>query len=618
MSKIHVLSEHLTNMIAAGEVVERPAGIVKECVENSIDAQAKTIEIEAFQGGIERLIITDDGIGMDKEDAHLAFMRHATSKMHSEEDLFNIHTMGFRGEALPSIASVAKVELNTNDSNESTLIRYSYGELICEESSSCPRGTKIDISGLFVKTPARFKHLKSPSYEFSVIADIVNKMALSHPEIRFKLSHDGRVVFQTSGNGKIQEILYQMYGREVAENAVYFEGKNDDFKIHGYAIQPKINRATKYFMYITLNTRLIRSVPIQKAILDAYSHFLPPNRFPIVVLQIESDAQLVDVNVHPNKWEVRLSKQNNLLELVKNTIRDSLSKSLQTVQIKPKVKTPVFEQETLNFPYPVKNERKTESIIEREFKKKEEYEKSYDYPIKIDPIIKEEKIEYPVEEPKVSTKPELQKEKSIVEVENEEKAVGYEFFYHLKVIGQLKDSYILCENEEGLVIIDQHAAQERYHYEMLQEALQKPCTNLQPLMLPIQLDVSSNIMSQVNTINEKTSFFGLEFEPFGNDQLIVREIPLWFQDVHEEAFLYDLLDFFEKDNEIDMSKLRKHVLATMSCHSSIRFNRSLTMDEMKQVIEDLKKCKQPYHCPHGRPTVITMSDHDLRKEFERG
>lgn len=618
MSKIHVLSEHLTNMIAAGEVVERPAGIVKECVENSIDAQAKTIEIEAFQGGIERLIITDDGIGMDKEDAHLAFMRHATSKMHSEEDLFNIHTMGFRGEALPSIASVAKVELNTNDSNESTLIRYSYGELICEESSSCPRGTKIDISGLFVKTPARFKHLKSPSYEFSVIADIVNKMALSHPEIRFKLSHDGRVVFQTSGNGKIQEILYQMYGREVAENAVYFEGKNDDFKIHGYAIQPKINRATKYFMYITLNTRLIRSVPIQKAILDAYSHFLPPNRFPIVVLQIESDAQLVDVNVHPNKWEVRLSKQNNLLELVKNTIRDSLSKSLQTVQIKPKVKTPVFEQETLNFPYPVKNERKTESIIEREFKKKEEYEKSYDYPIKIDPIIKEEKIEYPVEEPKVSTKPELQKEESIVEVENEEKAVGYEFFYHLKVIGQLKDSYILCENEEGLVIIDQHAAQERYHYEMLQEALQKPCTNLQPLMLPIQLDVSSNIMSQVNTINEKTSFFGLEFEPFGNDQLIVREIPLWFQDVHEEAFLYDLLDFFEKDNEIDMSKLRKHVLATMSCHSSIRFNRSLTMDEMKQVIEDLKKCKQPYHCPHGRPTVITMSDHDLRKEFERG
>ena len=601
MSKIHVLSEHLTNMIAAGEVVERPAGIVKECVENSIDAKAKTIEIEAFQGGIERLIITDDGIGMDREDAHLAFMRHATSKMHSEEDLFNIHTMGFRGEALPSIASVAKVELATNDSHESTLIRYSYGELVCEEASSCPRGTKIDISGLFVKTPARFKHLKSPSYEFSVIADIVNKMALSHPDIRFILSHDGRIVFQTSGNGKIQEILYQMYGKEVAQNAIYFEGKNDDFKIHGYAIQPKINRATKYFMYITLNTRLIRSVPIQKAILDAYAHFMPANRFPIVVLQIESDAQLVDVNVHPNKWEVRLSKQNELLELITKTLRSSLSSSLETVQIKPKAKTPVFEQETLHFPFPIKTERKTESIIEQGFQKQKESEKSYEHPKEKNNIVKETIQDYVKEE-----------------TQDPSNSIGYEFFYHLKVIGQLKDSYILCENEEGLVIIDQHAAQERYHYEMLQETLKKPCTSLQPLMLPIQLDVSSNLMSQVNLINDKTRFFGLEFEPFGNDQLIVREIPLWFQDVHEEEFLYDLLDLFEKDNEVDMEKLRKHVLATMACHSSIRFNRSLSMEEMKQVIEDLKKCKQPYHCPHGRPTIITMSDHDLRKEFERG
>ena len=383
------------------------------------------------------------------------------------------------------------------------------------------------------------------------------------------------------------------------------------------AIQPKINRATKYFMYITLNTRLIRSVPIQKAILDAYSHFLPPNRFPIVVLQIESDAQLVDVNVHPNKWEVRLSKQNDLLELVKNTIRDSLSNSLQTVQIKPKVKTPIFEQETLNFPYPIKNERKTESIIEKGFKKKEEYEKSYDYPIKTNPSIKEEKIEYPTEL-EVLTKPELQKEKSIEEIESVEKAVGYEFFYHLKVIGQLKESYILCENEDGLVIIDQHAAQERYHYEMLQETLNKPCNNLQPLMLPIQLDVSSNIMSQVNTINEKTSFFGLEFEPFGNDQLIVREIPLWFQDVHEEAFLYDLLDFLKKTMKLICPSLENMFWLQWPVIVQFDLIVLLTMDEMKQVIEDLKQCKQPYHCPHGRPTIITMSDHDLRKEFERG
>ena len=258
MSKIQILSEHLTNMIAAGEVVERPAGIVKECVENSIDAGAKVIDIEAFQGGIEKLIITDDGSGMDYEDAQMAFMRHATSKLQQEEDLFNIHTMGFRGEALPSIASVAKVELQTNDGNQGTLIRYHYGELVTREKCSCPLGTRIEISSLFLKTPARFKHLKSISYEFSIIADLVNKMALSHPEIRFTLSHDGRIVFQTSGNGNLQEILYQMYGKEVASNAIPFEQKSDDFHISGYAVQPKINRATKYFMFITMNTRLIR------------------------------------------------------------------------------------------------------------------------------------------------------------------------------------------------------------------------------------------------------------------------------------------------------------------------------------------------------------------------
>ena len=368
MTKIHVLSEHLTNMIAAGEVVERPAGIVKECVENSIDAGATVIEVEAFQGGIERIVITDDGCGMDHEDAHLAFMRHATSKMHSEEELFNIQTMGFRGEALPSIASVAQVELQTSNGEEGTLLRYNYGSLDVDEKCNCPRGTKLDVSGLFIKTPARFKHLKSTSYEFSVIADLMNKMALSHPDIRFQLSHDGRVVFQTSGNGNIQEILYQMYGKEVAQNAIHFEGSNEDFHIHGYAIQPKINRATKYFMFLTLNTRLIRSVAIQKAILDAYSDYMPPNRFPIVVLQMDSDTQLVDVNVHPNKWEVRLSKQGEMLDLIKKTIQDALNASLKTVSVsKPEKKSVIFEQPEIQYSYPVKPRLKKDKTIEQSF-----------------------------------------------------------------------------------------------------------------------------------------------------------------------------------------------------------------------------------------------------------
>lgn len=609
MAKIHVLSEHLTNMIAAGEVVERPAGIVKECVENSIDAGATVIEVEVYQGGIERIVITDDGCGMNHEDAHLAFMRHATSKMHSEEELFNIQTMGFRGEALPSIASVAQVELQTSNGEEGTLLRYNYGSLDVDEKCNCPRGTKLDVSGLFIKTPARFKHLKSTSYEFSVIADLMNKMALSHPNIRFQLSHDGRVVFQTSGNGNIQEILYQMYGKEVAQNAISFEGSNEDFHIHGYAIQPKINRATKYFMFLTLNTRLIRSVAIQKAILDAYSDYMPPNRFPIVVLQMDSDTQLVDVNVHPNKWEVRLSKQGEMLDLIKKTIQDALNASLKTVAVsKPEKKSVIFEQPEIHYSYPVKQCPKEDKRIEQSFKN-------------YNPVVIKEKMEQiQVYEEKTATDIKIQEEPISYPIPKEEKVndKGPEFFKHLQVLAQLHDSYILCSNEEGLVIVDQHAAQERYHYEQLNEKLLVQCTNKQPLMVPIQLDVSSNVLAQYMAINEKTAFFGIEFEPLGTDQLILREIPLWFHDVDQKQFLQDLLDYFVENQDVDMAKLRKHMIATMACHSSIRFNRPLSMQEMKQVILDLQKCKQPYHCPHGRPTVIVMSDNELRKEFERG
>lgn len=593
MSKIHVLSEHLTNMIAAGEVVDRPANIVKECVENSMDAHAHVIDVQVYQGGIERIIITDDGDGMDHEDANLAFYRHATSKIQSEDDLFNIGTMGFRGEAIPSIASVAHVDLQTSNGQEGTHIIYDYGKKIEDEKIDCPKGCKIDVSGLFIKTPARFKHLKSVNYEFSIIANLINRLALSHPDIRFTLSHDDHVVFQTTGDGNLKQILYQMYGREVAKNAIPFDAHSDDFHIHGYAIQPKITRATKYFMFLSLNSRLIRSNAIQKAILDAYEDFLPKNRYPIVVLQIESDTQLVDVNVHPNKWEVRLSKQGELLTCIKETLTKTLRESLQTVEVKKIKKTPVYEQPAIQFPYPVKEE-KMEPIHENRIKEDTIVNSFTDY-------------EPPKEEP-------------ILQVEEEptDSDHGYGFFEHLQVLAQLHDSYILCSNPEGLVIIDQHAAQERYHYEQIKETLKERCTQKQPLMVPLRVNVTPDVISQVDAINEKTDFFGLHFAAFGDDQVIIREIPLWFHDVDQEAFLNDLLDYFIKNQDVDMLALRHKVLATMACHSSIRFNRPLSRAEMQQVIDDLKKCKQPYHCPHGRPTVITMSDDELRKEFERG
>ena len=633
MAKIHVLDEHLANMIAAGEVVERPVNIVQECVENSIDAHAKNISIEAFEGGIDRLIITDDGDGMDFEDARTAFMRHATSKLQDETDLFNIQTMGFRGEALPSIAAVAKVELETNNGKESSLIRYAYGKKICEEEVSCPRGTKIDVSGLFIKTPARFKYLRKAAYEFSIIADLINKMALSYPNIRFTLSHNDREIFQTSGNGNIQEIIYQMYGRQIAENTVPFEEKNDDFHIVGQAVMPKVSRANKHFIFISINHRLIRSVPLQNAIISAYEDYLPPNRYPIVVMDIEVDAQLVDVNVHPNKWEVRITKQKDLIELIHEAIHKAFEKSLRTPEVQPRriIQSTVYEQPTLQYDVEPKKEIKSEI---------EQKEKQIRKPISEPTGIKEKKyeeVEMKISEPPLCIKESESSYEAVQKIEKaeennffensseelkleenkNEKTKGNEFFHHLRIIGQLKESYILCENEEGLVIIDQHAAQERYHYEQLQEKLLKPCTKVQPRMVPIQLNVSTSVLTNLMAINEMTRYFGIEFEPFGMDQVIVREVPLWFDEIKEEEFLMDMLDFIQQNDAIDMGKLRKHMIATMACHSSIRFHRGLTMGEMERVIEDLQSCKQPYHCPHGRPTVITLSDKDLRKEFER-
>lgn len=588
MSSIQILSEQLTNMIAAGEVVERPSNIVKECVENSIDAHAQVIDVQIEQGGIQRIAITDDGDGMDAEDAGLAFMRHATSKLHDQQDLFNIQTMGFRGEALASIASVAHVTMDTNNGTEATHIEYDYGKYIAKEPCACPKGTRIEVSGLFLKTPARFKHLKSSQYEFSVIADLMNKMALSHPEIRFRLTHDGKEVFQSSGNGDIREILFQMYGSQVAKNAIPFERQQDEFKVSGYAVQPKINRANKYFMFITMNSRLIRSYPLQKAILDAYSDYLPKMRYPIVVLQVETDAQLVDVNVHPGKWEIRISKQNELIELVRCTIADALKENLQTVQVQTIPAQPqTIVQETFSFDsVPAQT-----SVIDSGF---EQYN-----------VVKEEPQTYEIK----TEEPEPE------EISDQQ---GPSFFEHLTVLGQLHDSYILCSNPEGLVIVDQHAAQERYHYEQIQDIVQQPCQQKQGLAVPIQVDVSSDIMAMLDVINESVNYYGFHFEAFGNNQVLLREVPLWFQQMNETEFLNDLFDYYQKNHDIDLLALRKKMIATMACHSSIRFNRPLRMDEMQQVIRDLQKCRQPYHCPHGRPTVIVLSDNDLRKEFERG
>lgn len=705
MGKINRLDEHLSNMIAAGEVVERPMGIVKELVENSIDAHAKHIEVQILQGGIDTIIIIDDGYGMEASDATLAFERHATSKLKEVNDLWNIHTMGFRGEALPSIASVSHVLLRTNNGTDSTEVEINYGTLKSAKPCGTPKGTMIEVKNLFQKTPARFKHLKSPQYEFSLISDVIQKFALSHPDIGFCLSHDGRTVFKTRGNGNLQEVCMQIYGRDTAKSAIALQGKDLDYEIQGYIMQPQYNRATKYYMLLYINGRMIRNYHLQKAIMDAYSPYMPKERYPIVVVNMVMDAQLVDVNVHPSKWEIRLSKEKQLEKLVYNTICNALKKALEipAITVTKDNKKEKVEIQELEFTYErddkikqlheevndsFKHPEQHPSLNMNELKvkieeKKLQPQKEIQYPqqpmtheirhdiqesssaYQIQPekqevevltqnkvhteaafkdIPQQSPLEYGKKEETMEAQSHHIDTEYIVNIEEEqnvceessnenmkmEQAQPLEPLIEdvnrpinpslpqLRVIGQLHNCYILAEGEKGLYIIDQHAAQERYHFEVLSNQIMEGKNETQPLLLPITIDSNISAIAQFNELNTLLEQLGIHLEVFGDNTFICREVPMWMKDLKEEDFIRDMIDVWEKDKEIDVNKLRKHAIATMACHSSIRFNRSLTVDEMKQVIDDLGKCVQPFHCPHGRPTLICMEDKALFKEFERG
>ena len=590
MGKINRLDEHLSNMIAAGEVVERPMGIVKELVENCIDAHATMVEIQIQQGGIDTITIIDDGDGMDGQDATLAFERHATSKLKEVNDLWNIHTMGFRGEALPSIASVAHVLLRTNNGSESTEVVISYGKLETARPCGTPKGTMIEVKNLFQKTPARFKHLKSPQYEFSLISDVTQKFALSHPEIAFCLSHDGRVVFKTRGNGNLLEVLMQIYGRDSAKSAIALDGHDVDYEIEGYIMQPQFNRATKYYMLLYINGRMIRSYHLQKAILDAYSPYMPKERYPIVVINIKMDAQLVDVNVHPSKWEIRLSKEKQLEKLLYTTIQTALKEKLEVPQVnlaKEAVKEKVemqelqftYERDSVtsslhtevndSFVHPEKNKPVLDmEELKQQIEKVKEKPQTTDIPIQPQTIelpsqIQEEATPYqdvPVEtktketnavpgesqeprdveeqqsEEQLAAKGQPAKEdgvqttRSQAEEQSEELAEAMNMPYHpslpqLRVIGQFHNSYILAEGEKGLYIIDQHAAQERYHYEMIRNQILNGITDTQPLLLPITIESTMAAVLQVEDINALLEQLAFIWKPLGNRPLSAVSFP---------------------------------------------------------------------------------------------
>jgi len=568
MGKIKQLDTLTANMIAAGEVVERPMGVVKELVENAIDAGSTRIEVNITEGGIQRLSVIDNGCGMDAQDAQLCFGRHATSKIQSQNDLWSIHTLGFRGEALPSIASVSRMVLSTSDGKDATRVVVAYGNTESVTPYPCNQGTEISVEGLFYQTPARLKHMRSAAYEASLIQDVVSKFALSHPEIAFILRSDDRESFRTSGQGNLLEVVYQVFGRMAAENAIPVDFSDFDYSVKGYLIKPNITRASRTGMNLFLNGRMVRTYKLYKAVQDGYEDFIVKGRYPICVLDIAMDPHLLDVNVHPSKWEVRLSKEIQLETLIKNNVANMLRGT---------VLAPAAE---------VRQE------------------------------VKVEKQEITLEEEIKETEAELKRVSTQFEQEYPEYKPQKQVFPPMEVIGQLHEKFILCATEKGLVIIDQHAAQERVHYEEYKAKL-----NQDPVMMdclvPITIHAGNDLVRRVEEINAAVEDIHVVFEPFGKDTLVVHSVPVWMQDIDETQFLNDVIDLFKNDRDIKYARMEKKKIATMACHHSIRFNRSLTMDEMKEVVRQLSLCENPYHCPHGRPTFITLDEKTLVKEFLR-
>ena len=595
MGRIQQLDAQTANMIAAGEVVERPMGVVKELVENAIDAGADRITVAVEDGGISRLTVSDNGCGMDSTDAVNAFLRHATSKIRSSDDLWDIGTLGFRGEALPSIASVSKLTLITSDGNDNTKVVIEYGKTVSVSSWPCNQGTEITVENLFYRTPARLKHLRSSAYENSLVQDVIMKFALSHPEIAFLFVSSGKEAFRTSGNGNLQEVIYQCWGREPAEQAIPVSFSDYDYQVDGYLVKPSITRASRNFMHIFLNGRMVKTYRLYQAVLDGYEDFIVKGRKPLCVLNIKMDPHLLDVNVHPSKWEVRISKENQLEYLLRDNIHDALKNTMLAPNIHPSPKERLYEQipldTNLGYVPAFAGEKKVQ---------KAEPEEPF-----IPDLLPEKK-------PKRSEEP-LEETQGI----SEEAPVGRkERLPQMTVIGQLHDKFILCACEEGLAVIDQHAAQERVHYEQFRSQL-----NVNPIMMdclvPITLAAGDDLVRRVDELNEAVKDLHITFEAFGHDTLLVRSVPSWMKDIEEEPFLQDVLDNFRNERKSSYAKMEKKKIATMACHHSIRFNRPLTMDEMREVVRQLDDCDNPYHCPHGRPTFVILSEKELAREFLR-
>ncbi|MEG2708223.1 MAG: DNA mismatch repair endonuclease MutL [Vagococcus sp.] len=625
MGKIEELSQTLANQIAAGEVVERPASVVKELVENAIDANSSRIDIYLEESGLKKIQVIDNGDGIEAVDVVNAFKRHATSKIHSRDDLFRIRTLGFRGEALPSIASVSEITLETSTGdNEGSFVFLSGGEIKENKPHSLRKGTSITVENLFFNTPARLKYVKTLQTELANVGDIVNRLAMSHPNIAFRLFHDDNQMLTTTGNGDLKQTIAGIYGLQNAKKMLPIKEEDLDFKLSGYISLPEVTRASRNYMSLIINGRFIKNYVLNKAIIEGYGSKLMVGRFPLVVLQIEMDPLLVDVNVHPTKQEVRLSKEKELVVLISSAIKEALSER----QLIPNVgDSPSFQRKLVTEP---KAEQlgfdfATKKTVDYTQPKIKDTDLAYDR-VTGDFYVKQES---PTSIPSSFVEEDKAKEtipftpqvtEPVEEIASEQAESNKEEVYHfpdLAYFGQMHGTYLFAQNEEGLFIIDQHAAQERIKYEYFRKKIGEVSNDLQELLVPIVLDFSKDDLIRIKENKEVLEEVGIHLEEFGNNSLIVRAHPTWYIPGQEEGIIREMIDIFLETGKVSVAKFREDTAIMMSCKRSIKANHYLDDKQARALLEDLKHCENPFNCPHGRPVLIQFSNNDMEKMFKR-
>ena len=591
MGKIEVMDDVLANKIAAGEVVEKCMNVVKELVENSIDAESTEITIKLIDSGVKEIEVSDNGIGMDPEDAKMAFERHATSKLKSLDDLFYIESLGFRGEALPSIASVSNVRVKTSNGEIGTEITLSGGKDLKEKRSDLQKGTTITVKELFYNTPVRLKYLKNPYVELAYITEYINKMALSYPNIKFTLINNDKVIFKTDGNGDLLKVVYEIYGVDITKKMIPINGENDDYYIHGFISYPEVNKGNRNSITTLVNGRVIKNNELNKCIVDCYHTYLHKGRYPVIVLNIDVDPILVDINIHPTKMDIKFSKMDTLKELIIKLITEKL----EEITLIPEV--------SVRDSYSV-------SEVRRQIINKEENEN-----IKDDTKYEEMTLDFEVQDNKKKYE-KAEKEKLKEEVPFE---LDDEIEPKIKKMiprGVVLLTYIVAENEDGMYLIDQHAAAERINYEKILKEM-KDNNKVIDLLVPIKIELRPDEFLLAKDRLGILKDYGFDIDEFGFNTIIIRSHPAWIPDDRSDDIIRRLIDMIIEKGEFDLDKFIWRMAATTACRMSVMAGDYISLEDQEWILENIRYCDNPFTCPHGRPTIITYTRYELERLFKR-